>query len=36
MGQESRDNVLNTFTLDRFIQEYGESYRELKERGRQA
>lgn len=31
MGQEARDRVLNTFTLDRFIQEYGESYRELKE-----
>jgi glycosyltransferase involved in cell wall biosynthesis len=29
MGEEARDRVLNTFTLDRFIQEYGESYQGL-------
>lgn len=29
MGQEARDRILNTFTLDRFIREYRDSYREL-------
>jgi hypothetical protein len=29
MGQDARDRVLNTFTLERFVQEYGDSYREL-------
>lgn len=29
MGQDARDRVLNTFTLDRFIAEYHDSYLEL-------
>jgi hypothetical protein len=31
MGREARDRVLNTFTMDRFIREYGESYLRMKE-----
>ena len=31
MGQEARDRVLNSFTLERFIEEYGESYLRLRE-----
>lgn len=29
MGQEARDRILNSFTLEKFIREYDESYREL-------
>jgi glycosyltransferase involved in cell wall biosynthesis len=36
MGQEARDKVLNTFTLERFIEAYGESYLRLKEMRRPA
>jgi glycosyltransferase involved in cell wall biosynthesis len=32
MGQESRDRVLNTFTLDQCVQQYGDSYLKLRER----
>ncbi len=30
IGQDARDRVLNTFTLGRFIQEYGQSYEDLR------
>ena len=36
MGQEARDKVLNNFTLERFIQEYGDSYLQLKGTGASA
>jgi glycosyltransferase involved in cell wall biosynthesis len=31
MGREARDRVLNTFTMDRFIREYGESYLRMRQ-----
>jgi glycosyltransferase involved in cell wall biosynthesis len=31
IGQDARDKVLNDFTMDQFIQEYGKSYLELKD-----